>query len=60
MIPNSTCELDGWSVVHVIEADVAVMAPELTPLITGIVIGGVANVRLADVAVPAESVEITA
>jgi hypothetical protein len=47
-------------VVHEIVADVAVMEPEVTALITGIVTGGVANVRLVDVAVPAESVEITA
>lgn len=40
-------------------ADVDVMAPELTPLIAGID-AGVEKVKFADVAVPAESVEMTA
>jgi hypothetical protein len=36
-VPYSTCELDGWSVVHVIVADAAVMPLERTALIAGAV-----------------------
>jgi hypothetical protein len=35
VVPYSTCELEGWSVVQVMVADVAVIALEVTPLITG-------------------------
>jgi hypothetical protein len=40
-------------------AEVVVIAPEVTPLITGIV-AAVENVKFADVAGPPESAEITA
>lgn len=53
-MPNSTCELEGWSVVQLIVARVAATPPEVTALITGID-AGVAKVKFADVAVPAES-----
>ena len=59
VVPYSTCELEGWSVVQVMVAEVVVIAPEVTPLITGIV-AAVENVKLADVAGPPESAEITA
>jgi hypothetical protein len=59
VVPYSTCELDSWSVVHVIVAEFPVMPLEVTVLIAGIV-AGVENVKLADVAVPAESVDKTA
>jgi len=36
VVPYCTCELDGWSVVHVIVADVAVTPLEVTALMTGI------------------------
>ena len=58
-VPNSTCELEGWSVLHVTIADVAVSPEDVTALITGTV-ASVEKVKLADVAVPAESVERTA
>jgi hypothetical protein len=46
-------------VVQVIVAEVVVTLLEVTALITGIVTaGGVEKVKLGDVAVPAESVEI--
>jgi hypothetical protein len=46
-------------VVQVIVVDVAVKLLAVTPLITGTVIG-VEKMKLADVAVPAESTEIAA
>jgi hypothetical protein len=59
VVPYSTCELEGWSVVQVIVADVAVMLPEITALIVGIV-ASVEKVKLPEVAVPAESPDRTA
>jgi hypothetical protein len=59
VVPYFTCELEGWSVVQVIVADVAVMPMAVTPLITGTGTG-VEKMKLADVAVPAESTEIAA
>jgi hypothetical protein len=59
VVPYSTCELDGWSVVHVIVAEFPVMPLEATALIVGIVTG-VENVKLADVEIPAASAERTA
>ena len=59
VVPYSTWELEAWSVVHVMVADVVVTPPEATPLITGIV-AAVEKVKLADVAGPPESAEITA
>jgi hypothetical protein len=34
-VPYSTCELETWSVVHVMMAVVAVTEPEVTALIVG-------------------------
>jgi hypothetical protein len=59
VVPYSTCELEIWSVVQVIVADVVVMPFEATALIVGIV-AVVAKVKFDDVAVPAESVDRTA
>jgi hypothetical protein len=59
VVPNSTWELEGWSVVHVIVADVAVTPLDETALITGIATP-VENVKLAEVAVPTASVDMTA
>jgi len=59
VVPYSTCELESWSVVQLMVADVAVTPLEVTPLITGAGIP-VERVKFADVAVPAESVDITA
>jgi len=59
VVPYSTCELEAWSVVQVIVADVAVTPLEATALITGRA-ADVENVKFAEVAVPAESVDITA
>jgi hypothetical protein len=59
VVPYSTCELEGWSVVHVIVANVVVIPLALTPVIVGIV-AGVEKLKLAEVAVPAESVDIAA
>jgi hypothetical protein len=51
VVPYETCELEGWSVVHVIVAVVEVIPVAVTPLITG---GGpparVAKVEFADAA----------
>lgn len=58
-MPYSTWELEAWSVVQLIVADVAVTPPELTALMTGVG-NGVENARFDEVAVPAESVEMTA
>ena len=58
VVPYFTCELEAWSVVQVIVADVAETPLELTALITGIA-AGVEKVKFADVAVPAASVDIT-
>ena len=60
--PNSTCDVEAWSVLQVITAEVPVMADIDTPVIeggaTGIV---VVSVKLADVAtVPPEFAESTA
>jgi hypothetical protein len=53
-----TCDVEPWSVVQVTVAEVAVTPLEATALITGIDVG-VENVKLPDVAVPAESPEAT-
>ena len=57
--PYSTCEVEGWSVVQVMVAEVAVMLVEITALITGSETG-VAKVKLADVAEPPALDEIAA
>lgn len=57
--PYSTCEPEGWSVVHVTVAEVAVMLLTVTALITG-TDSGVENVKFPDADVPPESVEIAA
>jgi hypothetical protein len=59
VVPYSTCELEGWSVAQIIVADVVVIPLAVTTLITGIDTW-VEKLKLADVAVPAESPEITA
>jgi len=59
VVPYFTCELEGWSVVQVMTADVLVTLPEATELITGAATG-VEKVKFADVAGPAESVDMTA
>ena len=59
VVPNVTCELEGWSVVQVIVADVVVMPVTTTALIAGID-AGVEKLKLPDVAVPAEFAEVTA
>jgi hypothetical protein len=59
VVPYSTCEAEGWSVVQVIVADVVVMPLETTALIAGIV-AGIENVKFADVGVPAEFAEMAA
>jgi hypothetical protein len=59
VVPYSTCELDSWSVVQVIVADVVVIPLEATALMTGAVTG-VAKVKFPEVTVPAESVDMTA
>jgi hypothetical protein len=59
VVPNSTCELEDWSVVQVIVADVAVTPVEVTALIVGTV-AVVEKVKFVEVVVPAGSVEITA
>ena len=58
-MPYATCELETWSVVQLTVAVVAVMPLEVTKLITGID-AAVEKVRLEDVAVPAEFVDMTA
>jgi len=50
--------LEAWSVLQTIVAEVVVMPMDVTALITG-PDAGVEKVKLADVAVPAESAEIT-
>jgi hypothetical protein len=62
LVPNSTCELEGWSVAQVMVAVVVVMEPEATDEMTGVgtTAAGVENVRFAEVADPPESAEITA
>jgi hypothetical protein len=59
VVPNPTCELEGWSVVQVMVADVAVTPLEATKLIVGIDTG-VTKVKFVDVVVPAEFMEMTA
>jgi len=59
VVPYFTCELEAWSVVQVIVAEVVVTPLEVTALITGRV-AEVENVKFAEVAVPAESADITA
>jgi hypothetical protein len=48
VVPYSTCELEGWSVVQLIVAVVVVMPLETTALMAGIV-AEVENVKFADV-----------
>ena len=59
VVPYSTCELEGWSVVQVILADVVVMPLETTALMAGIV-AGVENVKFADVDGPPEPADMAA
>ena len=59
VIPYSTCEVEGWSVDHVIVAVVAVTPLEATLPITGIA-AAVEKLKLADVVVPAEFVDMAA
>jgi hypothetical protein len=59
LVPNATCELEAWSVVHVIVAEEVVKLFAATAVMTGID-GGVVKVKLAEVDVPAESVEMAA
>jgi hypothetical protein len=59
LVPYSTTELAGWSVVQVMVAEVVVRPLEATALITGIDIG-VEKLKFPDVVVPPESAEITA
>ena len=35
MVPNSTCELEAWSVVHAMLGEVPVMLPDATAPIVG-------------------------
>ena len=58
-MPYPTCELEGWSVIHVIVADVAVIPLAATALIIGIDTA-VESVKFTEVVVPAEFVDRTA
>ena len=62
VVPNSTCEVEAWSVVQVIVAEVPVIPEAVTDEITGgPTAADVVNVKLADVAtVPEELAESTA
>jgi hypothetical protein len=61
-VPNPTWDVEGWSVVQVIVAELLVMAVAVTEEITGApAIEMVVKVKLADVAVvPEEFVDHTA
>ena len=59
MVPYSTCEVDGWSVVQVMVAVVAVTPLEATLLIAGAATG-VMKIKFADATVPAEFADRTA
>ena len=61
MVPYSTCDVEAWSVVQVIVAEVEVIAVEVTEVITGADSAGVAKVKFDEVArAPAEFADIAA
>ena len=64
VVPNAACEVEGWSVVQVMMAEVPVIAEAVRALITGAPppgdTAGVEKVKLDDVDGPAEVAELTA
>jgi hypothetical protein len=51
VVPYATCELEAWSVVHVMVAVVEVTPVAVTAVMTGGGVAEVENVKLPDVAV---------
>ena len=55
VVPNSTCEVEAWSVFQLIVAEVLVIPEAVTDEITGgPTVADVVNVKLADVPTEAE------
>jgi hypothetical protein len=61
VVPNPTCDVDAWSVVQVIVAEVVVMFVAVTEEITGAPVAVVVKMKLADtVCNPTASVDMAA
>ncbi len=59
VVPYSTCDVDAWSVVQVMMAEVDVILDVVTDVITGAEPAEVEKLKLVDVDVPAEFPERT-